>query len=273
MRVARLLLLLALAAAGPLAAETGRSVAGTDRARVLPPAGAVVEPYRNAGYELRFAEGGVEVSVDLAPLASPEPFSAPAVARRGLIAVLARRTAAGASTRYEAVTRVLSWIREHVRYELDRDQPQDPEAVLERGSAYCTGIAKLAVAMRSVGFVSKLFAEGIEEIERGQVEAVAATGATRGQLLVFGVLPQVRPVLAGVWPLTSYKQALRLNNEVPGIVIPDPVLKELEAAGTAARERGFALARTMLDWARTELAGAYLIPPFKRYEEILELFS
>ena len=147
MRVARLLLLLALAAAGPLAAETGRSVAGTDRARVLPPAGAVVEPYRNAGYELRFAEGGVEVSVDLAPLASPEPFSAPAVAPRGQVAVLARRAAAGASTRYEAVTRVLSWIREHVRYELDRDQPQDPEAVLERGSAYCTGIARLAVAM------------------------------------------------------------------------------------------------------------------------------
>jgi len=79
------------------------------------------------------------------------------------------------------------------------------------------------------------------------------------------------PVLVGVWPLTSYKQALRLNNEVPGIVIPEPTLKELEAAGTNARERGFALARTMLEWARTELAGAYLIPPFKRYEEVLEL--
>jgi homocysteine S-methyltransferase len=81
------------------------------------------------------------------------------------------------------------------------------------------------------------------------------------------------PVLAGIWPLTSYKQALRLNNEVPGISIPEPVLKEMESAGTAARDRGFALARRMLDWARTELAGAYLIPPFKRYEEILELFT
>jgi hypothetical protein len=29
----------------------------------------------------------------------------------------------------------------------------------------------------------------------------------------------------------------------------------------------------MLDWAKTELAGAYLIPPFKRYEEILEIFA
>jgi len=81
------------------------------------------------------------------------------------------------------------------------------------------------------------------------------------------------PILLGVWPLTSYKQALRLNNEVPGIFIPESVLKELEAAGAAARDRGFALARRMLAWARTELAGAYLIPPFKRYEEILEIFS
>jgi methionine synthase / methylenetetrahydrofolate reductase(NADPH) len=79
------------------------------------------------------------------------------------------------------------------------------------------------------------------------------------------------PVLVGVWPLTSYKQALRLNNEVPGIVIPAQTLKELEAAGNSARDRGFALAKVMLDWARTEVAGAYLIPPFKRYEEVLEL--
>ncbi len=85
------------------------------------------------------------------------------------------------------------------------------------------------------------------------------------------------PVLVGLWPLMSYKQALRLNNEVPGIVIPDATLKEMEQAGDRARERGFVLARRMLDWARTAracgIAGAYLIPPFKRYEEILEMFD
>jgi homocysteine S-methyltransferase len=85
------------------------------------------------------------------------------------------------------------------------------------------------------------------------------------------------PIIVGLWPLTSYKQALRLNNEVPGIVIPEATLREMEKAGDAARERGFALARIMLDWARTArsegIAGAYLIPPFKRYEEILELFG
>ena len=79
------------------------------------------------------------------------------------------------------------------------------------------------------------------------------------------------PVLIGIWPLNSYKQALRLNNEVPGIVIPEPLLQSMEAAGASARERGFAVAREMLQWARSEMAGAYLIPPFKRYEEILEI--
>ena len=84
------------------------------------------------------------------------------------------------------------------------------------------------------------------------------------------------PILVGLWPLSSYKQALRLHNEVPGIVIPEPLLKQLEAAGGSAREHGFTLARKLLDWARGArhlgIAGACLIPPFKRYEEILDLF-
>jgi homocysteine S-methyltransferase len=121
------------------------------------------------------------------------------------------------------------------------------------------------------------------EIERfhQKVEAGARLAMTQplfdpeqwnGFLKKLGGKPPI-PIVAGVWPLTSYKQAMRLNNEVPGIVIPETVLKDLEAAGNSARERGFAIARRVLDWARTELAGAYLIPPFKRYEEILEIFN
>ncbi len=56
----------------------------------------------------------------------------------------------------------------------------------------------LAVAVRSIGFVSKLLAEGIEEIERGQVEAIVATGADRWRVLLYAIVPQVRPVFAGV---------------------------------------------------------------------------
>ena len=56
----------------------------------------------------------------------------------------------------------------------------------------------LAVAMRSIGFLAKLFAEGIEEIDRGQVEAVTATGAGRLATLLYGIVPQVKPVFLGV---------------------------------------------------------------------------
>ena len=44
------------------------------------------------------------------------------------------------------------------------------------------------------------------------------------------------PVMIGIWPLNSYKQALRLNNEVPGIVIPEPVL-EIDGSRRSQRAR------------------------------------
>ncbi|MDP6706227.1 MAG: phosphonate ABC transporter, permease protein PhnE [Alphaproteobacteria bacterium] len=54
-----------------------------------------------------------------------------------------------------------------------------------------------AVAFRSIGFMGKLIAEAIEEIDEGPVEAVEATGASRLQVLWIGVLPQVLPVIYG----------------------------------------------------------------------------
>jgi hypothetical protein len=60
-------------------------------------------------------------------------------------------------------------------------------------------------------------------------------------------------------------------------VIPNATLHAMQQAGDAARDCGFALARKMLEWARSArnqgIAGTYLIPPFKRYEEILEIFG
>ena len=51
----------------------------------------------------------------------------------------------------------------------------------------------LAVAFRSVGFVGKLLAEAIEEIDPAQVEAMKATGAGPAKVLVYGIVPQVLP--------------------------------------------------------------------------------
>lgn len=56
----------------------------------------------------------------------------------------------------------------------------------------------IAIAIRSIGFCAKLLYEAIEEIDHGQVEAVTATGASRWQVMAFGILPQIMPALAGV---------------------------------------------------------------------------
>jgi len=54
-----------------------------------------------------------------------------------------------------------------------------------------------AIAFRSIGFMGKLVAEAIEEIDEGTVEAIEATGASRLKVLLYGILPQVLPVIYG----------------------------------------------------------------------------
>jgi len=83
------------------------------------------------------------------------------------------------------------------------------------------------------------------------------------------------PTLVGLWPLSGPQLAVRLNNEVPGIRVPEHVIKRLEAAGPRARDVGFEIARELLAWARSTptLRGAYLIPPFKKYEEALDVLT
>ena len=56
----------------------------------------------------------------------------------------------------------------------------------------------LAIGFRSIGFCAKLLYEAIEEIDPVQVEAVTATGAGRGQQLVYGIVPQILPAFAGI---------------------------------------------------------------------------
>lgn len=55
----------------------------------------------------------------------------------------------------------------------------------------------LAVAMRSIGFISKLTAEAIEDINPGQMEAIRATGANGFQVILYAVIPQILPVFVG----------------------------------------------------------------------------
>jgi phosphonate transport system permease protein len=56
----------------------------------------------------------------------------------------------------------------------------------------------IAIAIRSIGFCAKLLYEAVEEIDRTQVEAIEATGASKLQVLAYGIAPQIAPAFAGI---------------------------------------------------------------------------
>jgi methionine synthase I (cobalamin-dependent)/5,10-methylenetetrahydrofolate reductase len=80
------------------------------------------------------------------------------------------------------------------------------------------------------------------------------------------------PLLVGIFYVRSYQLALRLHNEVPGIVVPEHVQERLASAGPGAAEAGLAIARELLDATRERAAGAYVIPPFRQPHAALDLF-
>jgi phosphonate transport system permease protein len=56
----------------------------------------------------------------------------------------------------------------------------------------------VAIGIRSIGFCAKLLYEAIEEINETQVEAITATGASRWQVMAYGIVPQILPAFAGI---------------------------------------------------------------------------
>ena len=83
------------------------------------------------------------------------------------------------------------------------------------------------------------------------------------------------PVLVGVLPLVSYKNAEFLHNEVPGMQIPEAIRERMRTTpgGEAARKEGVKIAREMLFAVRERVQGAYLMPPLGRYELALQVLD
>jgi methionine synthase I (cobalamin-dependent)/5,10-methylenetetrahydrofolate reductase len=81
------------------------------------------------------------------------------------------------------------------------------------------------------------------------------------------------PLLVGIFPVWSHQLALRLHNEVPGIVVPERVLDALRDAGPAAAEVGMEIGRELLEGSRERAQGAYVVAPFRRPLGILDLLA
>jgi homocysteine S-methyltransferase len=85
------------------------------------------------------------------------------------------------------------------------------------------------------------------------------------------------PIVAGIWPLVSARNAEFLANEVPGVVLPDAVLERMRRASGVGKERaveeGVAIAQEMLAEVYPAIRGVQVSAPFGRVELALRVFE
>ncbi|MDP3277549.1 MAG: bifunctional homocysteine S-methyltransferase/methylenetetrahydrofolate reductase [Deltaproteobacteria bacterium] len=83
------------------------------------------------------------------------------------------------------------------------------------------------------------------------------------------------PVLVGLCPLISFRNAEFLHNEVPGMRIPDATRERMRKVGTGevARREGVRIARELLEQVHHRVAGAYVMPQREYYESAIEVLD
>ena len=85
------------------------------------------------------------------------------------------------------------------------------------------------------------------------------------------------PVIAGIWPLVSARNAEFLANEVPGVVVPEIILERMRRASAEGKEQGMlegtAVAREMLRDALGMIQGVQVSAPFGRVPFALKVFE
>ncbi|MEK6276259.1 MAG: bifunctional homocysteine S-methyltransferase/methylenetetrahydrofolate reductase [Actinomycetota bacterium] len=168
-------------------------------------------------------------------------------------------------------------------YEIDSIGLTQLMARLNRGEDY-NGRAIDAATSFYIGVAVNPAADDLDtELERFQQKLEAGAQFAMTQILfdleymdrfldrIGGEWPI--PVLVGIFPVWSHQLALRLHNEVPGIVVPERVLDALRDAGPAAAEVGMEIGRELLEGSRGRAQGAYVVAPFRRPLGILDLLS
>ncbi len=84
------------------------------------------------------------------------------------------------------------------------------------------------------------------------------------------------PIIAGIWPLVSLRNAEFLANEVPGVTVPPHIIERMRKANEKSKEHGvkegIAIAREMLERVRPSVQGVQVSAPFGKVELALEVF-
>ena len=85
--------------------------------------------------------------------------------------------------------------------------------------------------------------------------------------------PLDRPVLVGILPLASVRHANFLQNEVPGIVIPEQTMQRMNQAGDGASREGVKIAVELIQHIKQWAQGVYIMPQFHRYDLVAEIIE
>jgi homocysteine S-methyltransferase len=83
------------------------------------------------------------------------------------------------------------------------------------------------------------------------------------------------PIIAGIWPLVSLRNAEFMKNEVPGVSVPDSVIARMARCDTkdAALEEGTAIARELLEMLKGVVAGVQLSAPLGKVQNALNVLG
>ena len=85
------------------------------------------------------------------------------------------------------------------------------------------------------------------------------------------------PVIAGIWPLVSVRNAEFLANEVPGVTVPAEIIERMRKANDKSKEHavaeGIAIAREMFERVRPVVQGIQVSAPFGKVELALKVFE
>jgi len=85
------------------------------------------------------------------------------------------------------------------------------------------------------------------------------------------------PVLAGVWPLASLRNAEFMHNEVPGARVPDEIMERMrraqEVSPERARDEGIAIAQETIRRIKDMVQGIQVSPPLGKYETALKVLE
>ena len=116
------------------------------------------------------------------------------------------------------------------------------------------------------------------KVEAGAEYAITQPVFDVSQLERFlGEINHVRiPIIAGIWPLVSVRNAEFLANEVPGVVVPESVITRMRRANEKSKEHavaeGIAIAREMLACVKASVQGVQVSAPFGKVELALDVF-